>query len=95
MDGGRKGEMKGRKGKVGGRKLFVVLFCVNLICCYLRTKFTGVERYSYIDPDFALTDEEEKRKEDHKNLYLDYIRDCRAFREMKTKKRFSIYTVSL
>lgn len=70
-----------------------MLFCVNLICCYPRTKFTGVERYSYIDPDFALTDEEEKQKEDHKNLYLGYIRDCRAFREMKSKKRFSILSV--
>ena len=53
-----------------------------------RTQFTGIQRYSYIDPDFALTDEETQRKEQHKQLYLNYIRDSRTYRELKSNKRY-------
>ncbi len=53
-----------------------------------RTQFTGIERYSYIDPDFALTDEETKRKQQHKKLYLNYIRDSRTYRDLKGNKRY-------
>ncbi|XP_046848828.1 cilia- and flagella-associated protein 47-like, partial [Xenia sp. Carnegie-2017] len=53
----------------------------------IRTQYTGIQRYTYIDPDFALTDEETRRKQQHRQLYLDYLRDLRTFREFKLNKR--------
>ena len=53
----------------------------------LRTLFTGTERYTYVDPDYALTDEEEKLKQKHKQKYLDYIEDLRQCRIAEDKSR--------
>jgi hypothetical protein len=49
--------------------------------------FTGTERYTYVDPDYAYTDEEEKQREQHKQQYLDYIDGLRSKRKFEQKKR--------
>ena len=73
---------------------FVIIICKlsyksnSAVYYYLRTQFTGIQRYSYIDPDFALTDEETQRKQEHTQLYLNYIRDSRTYRELKSNKRY-------
>ncbi|KAJ8003687.1 hypothetical protein DPEC_G00150910 [Dallia pectoralis] len=52
-----------------------------------RTIFTGVERYHYVDPDFAFTDEEEKKRQRHRDHYLTFIRSLRRARLMRNTKR--------
>ncbi|XP_069495471.1 cilia- and flagella-associated protein 47 [Ambystoma mexicanum] len=42
-----------------------------------RTIFTKVERHTYVDPDYAYTDEEEAQRQAHKDQYAEYIRRLR------------------
>ncbi|XP_075446373.1 cilia- and flagella-associated protein 47 isoform X3 [Ascaphus truei] len=39
-----------------------------------RTIFTKVERYNYVDPDYAYTEGEERQRKAHKAVYTDYIK---------------------
>ncbi|XP_075708861.1 cilia- and flagella-associated protein 47 isoform X2 [Rhinoderma darwinii] len=39
-----------------------------------RTIFTKTERYNYVDPDYAYTEDEEKLKQAHKDYYTNYIK---------------------
>ena len=41
----------------------------NWSFCPFRTPFTREERYNYVDPDYAYTEEERKRIEIHDNAY--------------------------
>ncbi|XP_041438289.1 cilia- and flagella-associated protein 47 isoform X2 [Xenopus laevis] len=52
-----------------------------------RTIFTKVERYNYVDPDYAYTDEEEKLRKSHKDYYVNYIQCIREERLKKEKER--------
>ncbi|KAM4795930.1 cilia- and flagella-associated protein 47 [Rhinophrynus dorsalis] len=52
-----------------------------------RTIFTKVERYNYIDPDYAYTEDEEKLKKAHKDFYADYIKGIREQRLQGEKER--------
>ncbi|XP_078514036.1 cilia- and flagella-associated protein 47 [Lissotriton helveticus] len=42
-----------------------------------RTIFTKAERYTYVDPDYAYTDEEEAQRQAHKEKYAEYLRSLR------------------
>ncbi|XP_048577373.1 cilia- and flagella-associated protein 47-like isoform X2 [Nematostella vectensis] len=53
----------------------------------VRTLFTKTARYTYVDPDYAYTESEEREKEQHKQFYLDYIDDMRKMRIAYEKKR--------
>ncbi|XP_034145586.1 cilia- and flagella-associated protein 47 [Esox lucius] len=52
-----------------------------------RTIFTGVERYRYVDPDFAFTEEEERQRQSHRDHYLTFIRSLRKTRLQRNNKR--------
>ncbi|XP_068124444.1 cilia- and flagella-associated protein 47 [Hyperolius riggenbachi] len=45
-----------------------------------RTIFTKTDRYTYVDPDYAYTEEEEEKKQSHKDYYTDYIKNRREKR---------------
>ena len=50
-----------------------------------RTPFTREERYNYVDPDYAYTDEERKEIEAHKNMY-NQIFDEQRFQRSEVKR---------
>uniref|UniRef100_A0A8C5M3C4 Calponin-homology (CH) domain-containing protein n=1 Tax=Leptobrachium leishanense TaxID=445787 RepID=A0A8C5M3C4_9ANUR len=52
-----------------------------------RTIFTKVERYNYVDPDYAYTEHEESLKMAHKAYYDNYIKDRREQRLEREKAR--------
>ncbi|XP_077338680.1 cilia- and flagella-associated protein 47 [Lithobates pipiens] len=52
-----------------------------------RTIFTKMERYNYVDPDYAYTEEEETIKQTHKDYYTNYIKDRRELRLKEKKDR--------
>ncbi|XP_041127618.1 cilia- and flagella-associated protein 47-like isoform X2 [Polyodon spathula] len=52
-----------------------------------RTIFTKAERYNYVDPDFAYTEEEEKQIKAHKDYYFQFIQTLRKQRIQKEKER--------
>ncbi|XP_063809558.1 cilia- and flagella-associated protein 47 isoform X2 [Pseudophryne corroboree] len=52
-----------------------------------RTIFTKTERYNYVDPDYAHTEDEEKLKQTHKDYYADYIKSRREWRLKEEKDR--------
>ncbi|XP_029458968.1 cilia- and flagella-associated protein 47 [Rhinatrema bivittatum] len=52
-----------------------------------RTIFTRVDRYNYVDPDFAFTDEEEAERQVHKDHYADYIKGLREQRLKEERDR--------
>nr|DBA33280.1 TPA: hypothetical protein GDO54_000991 [Pyxicephalus adspersus] len=52
-----------------------------------RTIFTKMERYNYVDADYAYTEEEEKIKQAHKDYYTDYIKSRRERRLKEEKDR--------
>eukprot|EP00079_Xenopus_tropicalis_P021661 XP_012813080.1 PREDICTED: cilia- and flagella-associated protein 47 isoform X1 [Xenopus tropicalis] len=52
-----------------------------------RTLFTKVERYNYVDPDYAYTEEEEKLRKSHKDYYINYIQSIREERLKREKER--------
>ncbi|XP_045065582.1 cilia- and flagella-associated protein 47-like isoform X3 [Coregonus clupeaformis] len=52
-----------------------------------RTIFTGVERYRYVDPDFAFTEEEQQQRQRHRDHYLAFFRSLRNTRLQKTTAR--------
>lgn len=51
---------------------------------FVRTIFTHEERHTYVDPDYAYTDEEAEAIQAHKQYYkdyIDYLRDMRRYKE--------------
>ncbi|XP_044141503.1 cilia- and flagella-associated protein 47 [Bufo gargarizans] len=54
---------------------------------HYRTIFTKVERYNYVDPDYAYTEDEEKLKEAHKDYYTNYIKNRRENRLQEENDR--------
>ncbi|PFX34680.1 Calponin-likey domain-containing protein 2 [Stylophora pistillata] len=52
----------------------------------VKTLFTGIERYTYIDPDYAFTEEEQQLRLEHKQQYLDYIKSLRQKRQADSKR---------
>ncbi|KAM6945797.1 cilia and flagella-associated protein 47-like [Aplochiton taeniatus] len=52
-----------------------------------RTIFTGVERYRYVDPDYAFTEEEQRQRQEHKERYLAYFGILHQARMLRAKKR--------
>ena len=52
-----------------------------------RTHFTGVQRYSYVDPDYTYTDEEADAVKRHRDQYQDYLRRRREMRTQKDLQR--------
>ena len=40
---------------------------------FFRTIFTHADRHTYVDPDYAYTDEEASVVAQHKQYYIDYI----------------------
>ncbi|XP_077977423.1 cilia- and flagella-associated protein 47-like [Glandiceps talaboti] len=51
------------------------------------TIFTKHNRYTYVDPDYAYTDEELNDKKAHRDMYVNYIKDLREKRVCKEKAR--------
>ncbi|KAM9334135.1 cilia and flagella-associated protein 47-like [Symphorus nematophorus] len=52
-----------------------------------RTIFTGVRRYRYVDTNYAFTEEEEKKRQQHQQIYTDFIKRLRQTRLQKIKDR--------
>ncbi len=60
---------------------------MQAIDLYLRTLLTGIDRYNYIDPDYAFTDEEILQIEKHKLIYQRYLDELKFYRdEIKRNK---------
>ncbi|KAL6087285.1 hypothetical protein STEG23_006617 [Scotinomys teguina] len=53
----------------------------------IRTIFTKMPRYDYLDPDFEYTDLEKLEKKIHRDYYKDYIRNLRNIRLQKEEQR--------
>lgn len=53
----------------------------------LRTIFTGVHRYRYVDTNYAFTEEEEKQRLQHQQIYIDFIKRFRQTRLQRIKER--------
>lgn len=53
-----------------------------LVCS--RTIFTHTDRYNFVDPDYAYTDEEMEAVKSHKKHYVEYIK---TMRENRIKNR--------
>lgn len=72
--------------------MVVVIF--NLIKPFhivvFRTLFTGIERYTFVDPDYAFTDEEHRLRMEHEQQYLDYIKTLRGNRLADEKTRYTV-----
>ncbi|XP_061833957.1 cilia- and flagella-associated protein 47-like [Nerophis lumbriciformis] len=52
-----------------------------------RTIFTGVHRYSFVDPEYSFTWEETEQRQKHKQTYADFIRQLRQTRLQKIKTK--------
>jgi hypothetical protein len=52
---------------------------------FFRTPFTREERYNYVDPDYAYTDEERKQNEIHENKY-NQLFDEQRFQRTEVKR---------
>lgn len=59
-----------------------------------RTIFTGVRRYHYLDTTFAFTEEEEKQRQQHKQIYMDFLSRRRQTYLQKIKERFGVFCTS-
>lgn len=66
-----------------------LIFFQTIQSCFFRTLFTGIERYTFVDPDYAFTDEEELHRVEHKQKYLDYIATLRQKRQADKKRRYT------
>ena len=49
--------------------------------------FTRTDRHTYVDPDYAYTDEETAAVEAHKQYYADFIDKHRVQRERREKSK--------
>ena len=47
-----------------------------------------MDRYNYIDPDYAYTDEERIQIENHKNIYKQYIDNLKFYRAEKFRNKY-------
>jgi hypothetical protein len=59
-----------------------------LILIKNRTPFTGVDRYNYVDEEYAYTNEEIKKIEKQKLLYRKYIEDLQYYRAEKLRIKY-------
>lgn len=53
-----------------------------------------MERYNYVDPDYAYTEEEETIKQTHKDYYTNYIKDRRELRLKEKKDRYIVFVIN-
>lgn len=58
-----------------------------IIC---RTIFTGIKRYNYLDTTYAFTVEEEKQRQQHKQIYTNLLIRRRQTRLQKIKERYGV-----
>ena len=54
---------------------------------FLRTTFSKLERYSYVDEDYAYTEGQQGEREAHRDKYKHYIDSLRENRLSKLKRR--------
>lgn len=52
-----------------------------------KTLLTGVDRYNYVDPDYAYTEEEREQIEKHKAIYKQYIDNLKFYRAEKERNK--------
>ncbi|CAG5933337.1 unnamed protein product, partial [Menidia menidia] len=52
-----------------------------------RTIFTDVPRYRYVDGSYAFTEEEEKRRQQHRQIYTDFFQQLGQTRLKRIKER--------
>lgn len=57
---------------------------------HIRTIFTKAERYNYVDPDYAYTEDEEKLKQTHKDYYTNYLKNRRDHRLKEENDRYAV-----
>lgn len=55
----------------------------------LRTIFTGVHRYLYVDTNYAFTEEEKKKRQQHQQFYTDFIKQLGQTRLQRVRDRSS------
>lgn len=69
-----------------------VVYCIFLfIIC--RTIFTGIKRYHYIDATYTFTVEEEKQKQQHVQMYTNFLIRRRQIRLQKIKERYGVFCI--
>ncbi|XP_028326986.1 cilia- and flagella-associated protein 47-like isoform X3 [Gouania willdenowi] len=52
-----------------------------------RTIFTGVNRYCYVDIDYAFTEDEKKQRKSHQQIYADFMKQLGHTRRQRLNKR--------
>lgn len=57
----------------------------------LRTIFTGVHRYLYVDTDYAFTEEEKKKRQQHQQFYTDFIKQLGQTRLQRVQDRLAFW----
>ena len=57
---------------------------------YLRTIFTGIDRYNYTDPDYAYNQIEQAKFENHKRIYKNYLESLNFHRIEKMRNKYLI-----
>lgn len=63
-------------------------FCLLIYCSlFFRTIFTRSDRHTYVDPDYALNDEEGLAKNSHRDSYVAMLREMRQNRLNKIKSK--------
>lgn len=78
-----------------GQKIFI-LKCILLnaswlfpVFIILRTIFTGVQRYLYVDTNYAFTEEEKKKRQQHQQFYTDFIKQLGQKRLQRVQDRLA------
>lgn len=50
------------------------LLCFHFVRYFDRTEFTRTKRYTYVDPDYEFDEDEDKKRSEHRQKYVDFIK---------------------
>jgi hypothetical protein len=67
---------------------FVYSACSYNAVLFFRTIFTRSDRHTYVDPDYALNEEEGLVKNSHRDSYIAMLREMRQNRLNKIKSKW-------
>lgn len=69
---------------------YVICMCMHVYrdCVSCRTPFTYMDRYNYVDPDYALTDEEILTRRSHRSYYVEHLHLIQDLKKERRRKRY-------
>ena len=63
---------------------------IKLFKHIFRSKYTRTDRYTYVDPDYALSPEQAYKRDANNMKYKRYIDDLRNTRKSQQRDRYNI-----